>query len=98
MKRALHDELEDVDVERLGVEIPRAQAHGLDRAVAIRAPGNHNDLGARLQLQQLFQGSHAFAYAIRIRRQTEVLQNHARLEAPHLSDRFGARACLEHFV
>ncbi len=81
LEGALHEQAQHVGVHGLLVEIVGAHAHGLDGVLLVELAGDHDDLGAGGQPQDLEQGGEALRDALGVRRQAEVLQHHRRLVA-----------------
>ena len=96
LERPVDDQPQYVDVERLLVEVVGAQAYRLHGVVAVGITGDHDDLGARRQAQDLAERRHALADALGIRRQPQVLQHDRRLEAAQLAQCFLARDRLDY--
>ena len=70
-----HDESQRVCVDRLLVKIVGAEPDRLDGIVLIAVTGDDDDLRGRRKPQDVLHGGKALTDAVRIRRQSEVLQN-----------------------
>src|SRR5438552_204400 len=71
-KAALDDELEDVDLDRLGNEIECASGNGAHRVGAFDITARDDDLGIGETAQNLVENPQSLAGAIFVRRQTEI--------------------------
>ena len=98
MERAAHQQAQDFGVDRLLVEIPRAERHRAHGVVAVVVAGDHDDLGGAVDAEDFRERGHAFADAFRIGRQAQVLQHHVWFMAAQQGQCFGARRGHEHFV
>src|SRR6185437_15938597 len=76
-----HDQAQHFEVQRFGAEIVSTAADGLDRVVAIAIARGHDDLGIGRFLQDVRDGGESLGGAIRIGRQTQILQHYRRLVA-----------------
>ena len=85
--RALHDELQRVDVDRLLVEVVGAEAHGFHGVALVAMARDHDDLRERRERENLAQRRETFGHALVVRRQTEILQHDGRLVPAQLVDR-----------
>ena len=96
-RRALHDQLEDVHVDRLGNEVEGAAPHGADRHRAIGVAAKDDDLGLRGVRQDGVEDYQPFRGAVGIGRQPEIEDNDAHV-ARFLEDAHGlvARASRYH--
>ena len=84
--RALHDQLQRVDVDGLLIEVVGAEADRLHGVALVAVPRDDDDLRERRELQDLAQRREALADAAVVGRQTEVLQHDGRLVAAQLVD------------
>ena len=88
--RALHDQLQRVDVDGLLIEVVGAEADGFHGVALVAVARDDDDLRERRELQDLAQRREAFADAAVVGRQAEILQDDRRLVAAQLVD--GRRA------
>ena len=96
--RALHDQLQRVDVDGLLIEVVGAEADRLHGVALVAVPRDDDHLRERRELQNLAQRGEALADAAVVGRQAEVLQHDRRLVAAQLVDRRRAIGGRDDFV
>ncbi len=73
---AVHDQLQDIGIDRLLIEVIGAKPDRLDGIVLVAVTGHDDHLGGRRQAQDLLQGREALGHAFGVRRQAQVLEHH----------------------
>jgi len=83
-QRAFHRQHQHVGVDRLGQEVVGAHADRAQRVALVVLAGEHDDLGAGLQLDQFLEQLEALGDRVLVRRQAQVHRDHRRLVAAEL--------------
>ena len=86
-ERAAHDDGEHAGIQRLVIEIRRAEAHGRDRQLARIVLGHGDDLGVGREIQDLPQQLQALRRHRRLAGGAQVEQHDVGLETPHEGER-----------
>ena len=92
VERALDDQAENVDVDRLLEKIVGAERDALERVFAVLVAGGDDDLGVRRKLAQRLERRQALGRAVGIGRQAEIDDRDRRGRAARQRDRFFPRA------
>jgi hypothetical protein len=81
---AFDGQVQHVRLERLGQKVVRTQCHGAQRVGLVVLAREHDDLGGRLEVQDLLEQLEAFGHRVGVRRQAQVHGDHGGLVPAHL--------------